>query len=161
MQILTNYLLYTGKKKEIMKKINIVVAMLLTFLLISACGPEPFDTYTDYTVKNTSSYNVKLTVFDVDFDSVIKNKDTTFLISPGGKINYVSLNWVREPFSGQSDSAYIIFDNNKQITYKQHDEKQRNILDINNYIGGEENDYLYKYEYTITDEDYDNAVDIE
>jgi hypothetical protein len=119
---------------------------------------EPEDTQIDFTIKNVSTHNVKLKVFNAFFDFV--GKDTTFLLPINSEITYQYTNIVGYPFGGGEDSAYIIFDNVKQIIYRRDDGKLRNILDIKSYIGGEVKEYWYQYRYEITNEDYANAVEI-
>ena len=141
-----------------MKNTNIITIVLLNFLFISACGPEPPDTDTEYTLKNVSSHNIKIEIFDAYFDH-IKN-DTIFFITSNSDISYRFINNSHLPFGGPTDSVYIVFNDTKQIIYRWDDENPRNILDLNSYDGGKVSDYWYKYEYFITDDDYDNAVEI-
>jgi hypothetical protein len=83
-----------------------------------------------------------------------ESKDTIFFLSPDSIIEYNSA------IKGTADSAYLNFDNVRQIIYRWNDGKYRNILDENNYFGGKENNYLYQYVYEISDEDYENAIEI-
>ena len=139
-----------------MKKLIILASAIY---LMCSCGPEPEDMITDYIIKNSTMHNVELTIFYTFFDK--NNGDTTFSIPAKEEIkeSYFSMN-IDSPFGGAEDSAYIIFDNAKQIIYRRDDGQLRNILDINSYLGGEVKEYWYQYQYTITDEDYANALEI-
>jgi len=123
------------------------------FVLINiglyACGPEPYNAEIKYLISNASTHNIELTFFHMP-----ESKDTIFFLFPDSIIEYNSA------IGGIADSAYLIFDNVKQIIYRWNDGKFRNILDENNYFGGKENDYLYQYIYEISDEDYENAIEI-
>jgi len=134
-----------------MKKI---ILLLVIILGIYSCGPEPEDLTIEYTINNVSTHKVKLTFFNVYISDYVY-KDTAFFIIPNSNIEY------HPPFGGTNDSAYIVFDNTRQIIYKRDDGLSRNILDKNNYIGGKVDDYLYQYKYEITDDDYANATPIE
>jgi hypothetical protein len=54
------------------------------------------------------------------------------------------------------------FDSTKRIIYRRDDGLARNILNAANYEGGlVEGDWFFQYNYTITDDDYANALPIE
>ncbi|MDX9695118.1 MAG: hypothetical protein RBT49_04935 [Bacteroidales bacterium] len=134
--------------------------LLLAILFIISCGPEPYDTHLKYTIHNDSRYSVELGIFKAYFvNSPIT--DTYITITSGTEFNYDFYNKSgQEPFGMSSDSAYITFNKTKRLIYKREDNQIRNILDINSWIGGKVGDYLYEYEYFITDEDYENAIEI-
>jgi hypothetical protein len=138
-----------------MEKLKIII-MLVAISLINSCimEPEPEDTIVEYTINNSSSHNIELTFFNVYVADYLY-KDTTFFLTQNSNIEY------HPPFGGTNDSSYIIFDSIRQIIYRRNDGQARNILDKNNYTGGKVNDYLYQYEYEITDDDYENAIPIE
>jgi len=144
-----------------MKNIKIITAVLLIFLLVSSCGPEPEDIRYEFTIYNVSSYPVKLAVFGLYVKVQNSHIDTTFFLSQNSEIVFNSDNFTLVPFGAASDSVYIVFDNNKQIIYMRDDGNSRNILLESSYSGGNISDYCRKYEYFITDEDYANAVEIE
>ena len=158
MLMLTNYLLYTGKI-ESMK--NYIIYILIALTILSCDTGEPMDNpQIDYTIKNLSMHSVKIKVFDAEIDNVYG--DTTFLFpSINSEISYSSHGGIIYVFGGSEDSAYVIFNDNLRIIYRRDDLNPRNIIDINSWSGGKVDDYLYKYEYFITDEDYENAVNIE
>jgi len=130
-----------------MKKI---IFLLVIILGIYACGPEPYNAEIKYLISNASTHNIELTFFHMP-----EYKDTIFFLFPDSIIEYNSA------IGGTADSAYLNFDNVKQIIYRWNDGKYRNILDENYYFGGKENSYLYQYVYEITNEDYENATSIE
>jgi hypothetical protein len=120
---------------------------------------EPENTQIYFTIKNLTTHNVKLKVFNAYLSYVFE--DTTFLITPNSAILYEIIDRPPyRPFGAGGDSAYMVFDNVKQIIYRRDDGQTRNILDINSHTGGQVTEYYYKYQYEITDEDYANAVEI-
>lgn len=125
------------------------VYIVLIIIGLYSCGPEPYNAEIKYLISNASTHNIELIFFHMP-----EYKDTIFFLLPNSIIEYNSA------IRGISDSAYLNFDNDKQIIYRWNDGKSRNILDENNYFGGKENDYLYQYVYAISDEDYDNAIEI-
>jgi len=140
-----------------MKKLIILVPVIFA---LCSCGPKPENTQIDYITKNISAHDVKLIIFYYNCDSFYT--DTIISIPKNGEIikRYIDQYIGNSPFSLNDDSANIVFDNVKQISYKKGDGQSRNILDINNYEGGKVTEYYYKYQYEITDEDYANAVEI-
>ena len=159
MLMLMNYLLYIGKlKKEKMKK---KILFLAAILFIISCEPEPEDPELYYTIKNVSTHNLKLTVFDLFVQESNYYCDTTFLLIENSEIvfRYKYLSSIDGAFGPAADSTYIIFDDIKQLIYKRGDGKNRNIFDIENYIE-RKIDYNFQFTYLISDEDYENAVEI-
>ena len=138
--------------------------MLILSFTISSCGTGEkgkIPTAIDYTIKNISSYDINLTVFNVVLPLSTISVDTIFEIQKDKIIYFPYINSGRLPFDGAADSAYITFDDNFRIIYRRGDLQPRNILDINSYSGGEVKENWLKYEYTITNEDYNNAEPIE
>ena len=125
------------------------IYIALIFIGLYACEPEPYNAEIKYLIFNASNHNIELTSFHMP-----ESKDTIFFLSPDSIIEYNSA------IKGTADSGYLNFDNVRQIIYRWNDGKYRNILDENNYFGGKENNYLYQYVYEISDEDYENAIEI-
>ena len=134
-----------------MKNLKILIIFTLIISIINACGPEPMDTC--FKIKNVSNHDVKLSFFNMYIDSYVP-KDTSFFIGINSEIDF------HPPFSGIEDSAYVIFDDVKQLIYKRDDGKARNILDLNSYDREIIDGCVYN-KYLIKDEDYDNAEEIE
>lgn len=135
---------------------------LAAALVIISCGPKPEDSKLYYTIKNASTHILKLKVFDL-FDQESNNYcDTTFLLNENSEIifRYEYLSSIDGAFGPAADSVYIIFDDIKQLIYKRGDGKNRNIFDIENYEEIEIDDDL-QFTYSITNEDYENAILIE
>jgi len=155
---LTNYLHYTGKIKT-MK--NYIFYILITVTIVSGGTGEPMDNpQINYTIKNATIHSVKIKVFDAEINNVYG--DTTFLFPTlNSEISYSSHGGIIYVFGGSEDSVYVTFNDTLRIIYWRNDLNPRNIIDINSWTGGKVNDYLYKYEYLITYEDYENAENIE
>jgi len=140
-----------------MEKLKKILLAVIVISIMNSCvmKPEPPDLHNHYTIKNVSTHSVKLKVFNAYLNYVFK--DTTFVFSTNSEILLSFINTSPDrPLSGFESSAYIIFDNIKQIIYVRDDGQARNILDINSYVEGKVN----QYQYEITDEDYANAVEI-
>lgn len=154
-----NYLLYTGKKHKIMKRIIIIAVALLT---MHACWiePEPEDPTIEFYIKNISSQNVEITIFNAGIPNQ-SSKDITFPLASNSGISYFyGCSSNEYPLVDAADSAFIIFNNERQIIYRKNDGRLRNMLDIN--IWDRESNAVidYIYIYTINNEDYENAVNI-
>ncbi|WP_167616434.1 hypothetical protein [Maribellus sediminis] len=65
------------------------------------------------------------------------------------------------PFGKSLIKASIVFNDSVRIDYFYNDTSSRNILIIDNYAGGKVSESTFRYTYTITEEDYNNALLIE
>ncbi|MBN1182271.1 MAG: hypothetical protein JXB49_08295 [Bacteroidales bacterium] len=135
---------------------------MITVSIIISCGngePGMINSQIDYITKNTSIHNVKIIIFYENVNNI--KEDTIFSIPPNLEIIQRYINQIVDcPFGLPADSANIVFNDQKQITYRKNDGKSRNILDVNNYTGGLVKDEWYQYQYFITDEDYNNSIPI-
>ena len=139
-----------------------IINFIIIVLSIYSCGTgEPkYTSKIEYTISNVSTHNVKLTVFN----ALIINdyKDTSFILSPNSDIvyKYDFLTVYDGPFGLIADTVYVFFDVDKQIKYWRDDGKQNSIFGVSSFIGGYTDYGLSKYQYFITDEDYENAEEI-
>lgn len=145
-----------------MKKFTLLFLGILIFL---SCEPESGleDIILDYTIKNESTHIIKLKVFDLFVQESNIYYDTTYLLFENSEIvfQYKNLSSIDGVFGPAADSTDIIFDDIKHLKYKRDDGKNGNIFDIKNWNVIIANGILYKYEYSITDEDNENADLIE
>ncbi len=132
-------------------------------LLFLSCKPETAIS-TSFIIKNNSTHLTELKVFR--FETYFGNQiDTTFNIPSnseieikyGGNVGDSEYNF---PFGIDVDSIYIDFDAIQRIIYRRNESKIRSILEIENYSGGKIDDDYFRYAYSITDDDYDNAIEI-
>jgi len=133
------------------------------FISLFSCGPKPEALTIEYKINNISTHNVKILVYHRHPNDVGTYSDTNivFLLPQNEELKMMYINrHVDSPFGLLNDSAFVVFDNIKQIIYRRGDGQLRNILDINSYTGGKVNDYSYQYQYEITNEDYAVAIDI-
>jgi hypothetical protein len=133
--------------------------------MVSSCGTGEPETRTEFIIENVSSYKVELTVFDAGMPNQY-SKDVTFLLNSNSEVSHYYITDgesqpYTSPFSGSADSAYIVFDDTLQIIYRQDNSNPRNVLDISSWDEVIESVTYFKYTYSITDEDYENAVSIE
>ncbi|MDX9695120.1 MAG: hypothetical protein RBT49_04945 [Bacteroidales bacterium] len=141
------------------------VLILMTFagLLTSSCGNGEPETRTDFIIKNSSSFDIELEVFNAWLPN-LRLKDTLIKLAINSEFRYY-YNVDGEnasyflPF-GYPDSAYIVFSDTQRIIYRRDDLNPRNILDINSYEGGKVANSYFIYTYYISDEDYENALAI-
>ena len=148
-----------------MKKLIIII---LIGIIYSACNKD-YETQTVFELVNNSNHIIKINVYGVGIQSLGQDKmDTTYSLPIGFKVEYsfiektgkdINDNNYIEPFKN-ADSAIIIFDNNRQISYKPTDNNPGNILKKSNYTGGKVDKRYFKYLYSITDDDYSKAVKI-
>ena len=138
---------------------KIHILLLAITLFIISCEPEPEDPNTEFYIKNISSHNVEITIFNAGMPNQSPTDAIISLPSNSGtSYHYVSYDGY--PLVDPVDSAYIKFNDEKQIIYRKNDGQSRNILDINSwdYISGVSIEHIYIY--SITDEDYNNAIEI-
>jgi len=136
-----------------------ILVFVIIAMAMNSCKPEPKDLTTSFTIENTSSHHVELTIYNGYFDYVYK--DTTIQLGIDSNVHYKYINIPPDsPFGGYEDSAVIVFDNLKQIIYRRNDSQPRSILNIENFTGGKVKSYSYDYQYGITNEDYLNASEI-
>jgi hypothetical protein len=142
-----------------MKKIIITIIIALGLF---SCIKE-YETTTTFNIKNNSGHNVKISVYNGNFQIGV-NLDSTFFILKNQPFSY-SFTYKGEnnnfpyPFGKISDSAYIIYDDTIYVKYVKVDTSTRNILNIDNYSGGRKNCSLFEYFYSITENDYNFAVE--
>lgn len=134
-----------------------ILVFIIIALAMNFCKPEPEDNIYDYSIRNNSSYHVDLVVFYNDSDNILK--DSLFVLNSNTEIKnqYINNN-PGNAFSLPVDSVFLIFNNTKRLIYRKDDGQLRNILDINNYTEEKVNDYWYKYQYIINNEDFLNAT---
>lgn len=143
---------------------RIIILVITVFLIHSCCiEPEPEDVKSNYTIKNASTHNVKLKIFDLYIQESNYYCDTTLLLMQSSEVSfqYKFLSYLDGAFGPAADSVYIIFDDVRQIIYRRNDGNPRDIFNINNWDKIIESDTYFKYIYIITDEDYSNATTIE
>jgi hypothetical protein len=139
--------------------------LIITTLMVYSCEPEQ-ESSAHLFIKNISSHNVELTVFNAWLPNQ-NSKDTTFVLARNSEISYYFkvdgelFNFSILPFGGTADSAYLVFNDNLRVIYRRDDLNIRNILDISNWDEVKESDTYFKYTYLITDDDYETAVNIE
>ena len=142
-----------------MKRIKIIIFFVLTLFLVNCFEPEPTNCVEEYIIENISEHNVNLLVFYKDIENI--SNDSLFVIDNDKEIIFSYMNIITIiPFGLLVDSIYMDFDETLRIIYRKDDGKPRNILDLNSYAGGLVKGNYYKYQYFITDEDYDNAEEI-
>ncbi len=147
-----------------MKKIILIA---IAALWLEACIKD-FQTYSLFEVINNSSHVTKLELFGFLSQDGHWSNDTTFKLPIGQsvKVDHIyktgdknAEDPVIDPFSG-ADSAYVIFDDMYRIVYKLDNSSSRNILKKSSYTGGKTDKRVFRYLYTITDDDYSKAVKI-
>ncbi len=121
--------------------------------------PEPANPSMEFSIQNFSSYNLELTIFNAGIPSQ-SPKDTTVFLPTNNGISYFYYS-ISESLVEPADSAFIIFSNERQIIYRKYDDQPRNLLGINNWESISNPNFLFQYIYNITDEDYENAEEIE
>lgn len=144
-------------------KSKITSYCLILLLPLISCNPDYYST-TKFIVENKSNQFIKVEIYNfmTEEEAFV---DTSFNLSTGDKyeISYGGKGdeSYKYPFGYRTDSAIIRFNSDKIKLFYKDDLQDRNILEINNFIGKKvsEENYQIKYEYTysITDEDYNNS----
>lgn len=147
-----------------MKK-NVLTILLLLFIF--GCNKD-YSTGALYKITNSSTHSIQLKVFHFLSQNNGAHIDSTYNLPSASTITdqFVGKTSKRkvdsfsiDPFFN-ADSAQIIFDGNKRISYKQTDTNPRNILHLSSYSGGKTDNRSFEYQYYISDDDYKNAVKI-
>ena len=138
---------------------KIYILLLAITLLIISCGPVEKNPNRKLSIENNSSYNVEITIFNAGLPDQAPTDAIISLPSNTGRSYFYESSdeyLLVEP----ADSAYIKFNDERQIIYRKNDGQPRNILDVNSwdYTNGVSVEHVYTY--SITDEDYENAIEI-
>jgi hypothetical protein len=147
-------------------KHKIIFCILFSASLILASCIKEHETTTYFYIKNISNHAVEVKVFNADLQ-LGYSIDTLFLLEPLVEFNYFVIvkgedSPSKFPFGVSSDSALVIFNDTTIIKHKQklryNDSSVKNILSIDSYEVDKKDDDLYKCYYSITEEDYNNAI---
>lgn len=135
----------------------LLVVLIFLGMLDSCTGPEPKDTIVMETVVlNDSNHQLEYILYGY---SQLHYIDTITILN-GEK--YIEINNDYRLPEG-ADSVKIRFDNEKQITYYHYteDKRDRNVFLLDAYIVEKINEEYFKFTYIFTDDDYNNATEIE
>ncbi len=140
---------------------NIIIFIIaISFIFSSCCTGEPMDQPTySYTIRNKTTHNIKIKVFDACMKGRYLSADTTFLLPSNSKVEY-SLETTPYVFGCKVDSTYIIFNNNRILIYRRGEPSIRNITYRSRWMLEKVDDDRLEFEYNITEEDYKKAVKI-
>ncbi len=143
-------------------KLKFIVPLLFLF----SCIVED-DTLTIYNVKNETVYDISMVIHNfVYHESLPPIPDSIIQISANDvfSINYGGSHYPF-PLGESTDSVIIIFDGSRKLIHRRNElDTYRNILNRDSYVErvNEDNHVTYyHYTYTLTEEDYNNAVPIE
>jgi len=136
-----------------------IALLVFGVVMKSGCVIEDPVTTTEHVLTNNSQHNVLLFRYinGVVTDSVLLNSGSNkiYKFRETGMIGGI-------PFSG--DSVRLIYDDTISITHYSWnwtgDNVARSIALEESWIGGEVGDYHYLYEYTFTDADYQEALEV-
>ena len=141
-----------------MKKISII---LISVLLFSSCIRD-YTTMTKFIIENNYEYELKIEVkrFDTEIGAQV---DTIFTIGSGSKISHKYSERGEDavsnyPFGIYSDSIIIYFNDTVSRLFSKYEESQYNPLKIENYSGGKVRKGRYTFTYTITNQDFQEAL---
>lgn len=141
---------------------NNYVLFLFLGLFFSSCIRE-YETITEFKITNLTKNQID--IFVSNFETRYYNTlDTTFSIQPESSIDFYYSNKGENapflhPFGIESDALIIFFNDTIGKLYAKGDGKNRNPLDIKNFINVQKDDEYYLFEYSITDEDLQEAIE--
>lgn len=142
-----------------MKRISMILVVLVFFF--SSCIKD-YSTLTEFIIKNNSEYELKIQVsnFETEFYSTV---DTTFIIGVDSQISYKYEKDGEEavyynPFGTSSDSIIIYFNDTITNMFNKNNPSLYNPLIMENYSGGKVKKGLYRYTYTFTNQDFQEAL---
>jgi hypothetical protein len=155
------------------KHINKSLVFGVLIVLLASCEKTWYD---EFVIVNSTNHQVLIDAYDTDIESELIHESIN--IAPKGNYSIFKGNGFHGDIPGifkddEIDSVRIVFDNNKVIIQSCDYpsgvacEFSRNIMNFNNkedYIvtkrGKSQGIQQYRYTYTITEEDYSNAVPI-
>ncbi len=141
---------------------NIILLVVGISLFSSSCGTgEPMEQPTySYIIRNKTTHDIKIKVFDACMRKGYLSTDTTFLLpSINSEVKY-SFEATSYVFGCKVDSTYIIFNDNRRIIYRRGEPSIRNITYRSRWMLEKVDDDRLEFEYNITEEDYKKAVKI-
>jgi len=129
----------------------------LGLLIYSGCIIEDPETLTEHILTNNTERKIVLIPYSQGDSGIVilkKNEEIKYEFSEQG-INHGN------PFSG--DSLIVTFDDTLSITHYPWnwtgENVARSIMLEDNWLGGKVEDNYYRYEYTFTDADYQEALE--
>ncbi|BDX39108.1 hypothetical protein CYCD_24630 [Tenuifilaceae bacterium CYCD] len=148
--------------------VNTMKAKLIFFVIAivsvaSSCDRmEPY-TNVEFVIINNSKYSVDLHYFTYITPDGYAKADTVLSIPQYSEIRVYYYDDMGSsiygfPLGVSPDSVYLTFDNTKRIIYRSNDSSDKGILDINSYEEKKIDEHNYEFTYTITEDDYNNAV---
>ncbi len=147
-------------------KLKFIVPLIFLF----SCIVET-STNTMYTIKNETVHDVNLTLYKLHYiNSLLQVSESTVGIAANDEFREIyggdtGSQLFLYPFGESTDSVIIIFDSSRKLIHRRNElDSYRSILNRNSYIervNEDNNITYYHYTYTLTEEDYNNAVPIE
>lgn len=145
---------------------NIFIFILLSYIACS-CSIDP-GTSTTFHVQNQSGRNLSIDFFNTEFFRIETFIDTTLYVPNNTRIKQFISGRGRNgpntifPFGSATDSVIIRFEGDVRIIYRQPrrfgNAGNRNILSLDSYTGGRKREGVYEFFYTITEQDYLDAL---
>ena len=143
-----------------MKTLHILIILLL-FCLVSCIIEDSTDV--TFTINNQSEQAVKISIKNASLDGGSVRKDTvlSILVHASFTYNYSDIGGANTlPFGGV-DTVWVIFNTADSVLYVYKDNSSRNILKTESYeknVTTKKHITSYTYTYTLTEEDYQNAI---
>lgn len=141
-----------------MKKI---ILFTLPLLMVISCTKE-YETTTKYIIENNSGHKIDLKVFNANFQIGV-NLDSSILILDKHNFSFSYTykgeeNSFLHPFGKTIDSTFVIYDDTLKLKLLEDDDSYKNILNIQDYLGGRVNSSYYEYVFTFSQNDYNDIL---
>lgn len=148
--------------KNTMKNKLIFFVIVIVSVASSCDRMEPY-TNVEFVIINNSKYTTDLRYFIYRMPDGYTKTDTMLRITQNSEIRVCYYDDMGSSIYGfplgiYPDSVFLTFDNTKRIIYRSNDSSGKGILDINNYEKRKVDEHNYEFTYTITEEDYNNAI---
>jgi len=153
-------------KNNFVRMKNIFIFILLGYIACS-CSIDQ-GTSTTFHVQNQSGRDLSIDFFNTEFFRLETFKDTTLYVPNNTSIKQLISGRGRNgptspfPFGSATDSVIIRFGGDVRIIYRQplrfENGGSRNILSLDSYTGGRKRKGVYEFFYTITEQDYLDAL---
>ncbi|MDA3892676.1 MAG: hypothetical protein PF517_13515 [Salinivirgaceae bacterium] len=142
---------------------KLIIIIITSILILHACfiEPEPEEPNIRFTIDNSSSFGTEITIFNAGIPEQSLSEDITISIPSKEGYSYFYLLSDKYLLIEPADSAFIKFNDERIIKYIRNDNQIRNFLDTAYWEISYSPATGYIYRYTITEEDFEHALEID
>ena len=134
---------------------NKIGYIIILFFLLNSCAETPYNSG-DRDIQNLSVQEINLKIFNSGYISY----DFTLKIGEVKSFPFGATRTSGTPPPFVGDSVIVSYNDTTLITHYRIGGGNifKNIFNKDSWLGGQIDDYIYKYEYVFTDVDYEEAL---